>query len=305
VGVVLGGWGGGGVVGGGGLFLHPALWIACTEDGTIVAYNPEINDNAVIMIDNSAGGTSVYKSIYIGVCCCDALSSSSSSSCSKSSSSSSSVVCSKSSSSSSSSSEKCADVCNTEVCPKNKCGDKKTPCCYLYVTNFRSGLVEQYDSTWTLVRTFTDPDLPTETPPGFSPFGVYVHNRRVYVSFAFQDEELFDTVNFCGGGFIDVFDCDGVFIRRIITGGCLNAPYYMEIRSNDPDYLLVGNFGDGKVVSVPLETKPCKNAECCVIYSCIPGLYGGVVLKDNLIVAGGINDEQHGVVTRITLPEPH
>src|SRR5262249_56166759 len=76
---------------------------------------------------------------------------------------------------------------------------------YLYATNFRSGRVEAYDSTFTPVELpgglFVDPKLPA----GYGPFGIQEIGDQLYVSFAKQDASLHDDVAGQGNGFVDVF----------------------------------------------------------------------------------------------------
>jgi uncharacterized protein (TIGR03118 family) len=122
---------------------------------------------------------------------------------------------------------------------------------YLYATNFRSGRVEAYDSTFTPVELpgglFVDPKLPT----GYGPFGIQEIGGQLYVSFAEQDAFLHDDVAGQGHGFVDVFTNDGAFVKRLITRGQLNSPWGLALAptgfGNLGGDLLVGNFGDGSI----------------------------------------------------------
>ena len=94
----------------------------------------------------------------------------------------------------------------------------------LFATNFNSGNIEEYNSTWGLVKTFTDmnlPPVPNGTPPGqnWAPFNVQVINGQLYVTFALQDAAKHDDVAGPGNGFVDVFDLNGNFITRLIFSG--------------------------------------------------------------------------------------
>ena len=60
-----------------------------------------------------------------------------------------------------------------------------------------------------------------------------------------------DDVAGLGNGFIDEFDSNGNFLKRVATGGVLNSPWGLDIApagfgafAND---LLVGNFGNGGI----------------------------------------------------------
>ena len=122
---------------------------------------------------------------------------------------------------------------------------------YLYATNFRSGRVEAYDSTFTPVELpgglFVDPKLPA----GYGPFGIQEIGGQLYVSFAEQDAALHDDVAGQGNGFVDVFTNDGAFVKRLITRGQLNSPWGLALApagfGKFGGDLLVGNFGDGSI----------------------------------------------------------
>ena len=126
--------------------------------------------------------------------------------------------------------------------------DAKT---YLYATNFRSGRVEAYDSTFKPVQLpgglFVDPRLPA----GYGPFGIAEINGKLYVTFAKQDATLHDDVAGPGHGFVDVFTNDGAFVHRLASRGALDSPWGLALApagfgrfSGD---LLVGNFGNGHI----------------------------------------------------------
>ncbi len=118
---------------------------------------------------------------------------------------------------------------------------------FIYATNFHSGWVEMYDSSFQWVKNFTDTDL----PQGYAPFGIRVLDGRLYVTFALQDEDAEDDVAGPGHGFVDVFDLDGNKLKRLISHGELNSPWGLAIApanfgkfSGD---LLIGNFGNGHI----------------------------------------------------------
>src|SRR5262245_49079202 len=132
----------------------------------------------------------------------------------------------------------------------------------LYVTNFRAGTIEVYDSKFNEVTAlpagaFADPDLPA----GYAPFNVQVLNGMVYVDYARQDATGLDDVAGPHRGFVDVFDLDGTpglpdGAVRLVTRGPLDSPWGLAIAPpgfagiSDPGgdpVLLVGNFGDGLV----------------------------------------------------------
>jgi uncharacterized protein (TIGR03118 family) len=130
---------------------------------------------------------------------------------------------------------------------------------FLFAANFNSGKVEEYNSSFGFVRSFTDPNppqVPAGTPPGqnWAPFNVQQINGQLYVTFALQNDAKHDDVAGAGNGFVDVFDLNGNFVKRLINTGAgdpLNSPWGLTTApggfgafAND---LLVGNFGDGEI----------------------------------------------------------
>ena len=95
----------------------------------------------------------------------------------------------------------------------------------LFATNFRSGMVEMYDSSFHLITSFTDPTLST----GYAPFGARVLNGKLYVTFALQDGAEHDDVAGLGNGFVDTFDLTSGSEKRLISNGLLNSPWGLEI----------------------------------------------------------------------------
>jgi uncharacterized protein (TIGR03118 family) len=66
-----------------------------------------------------------------------------------------------------------------------------------------------------------------------------------------QDEEKEDDVAGKGLGFVDAFDTAGHLMRRVASGGPLNAPWGLALAPDGfgkySGDLLVGNFGDGRI----------------------------------------------------------
>jgi uncharacterized protein (TIGR03118 family) len=184
---------------------------------------------------------------------------------------------------------------------------------YLYAANFRSGRVEAYDSTFTPVELpgglFVDPRIPA----GYAPFNVQELAGKLYVSYAKQDGTLHDDVAGRGHGFVDLFNNDGGFIRRLVTRGALDSPWGLALA---PDRfgrfggaLLVGNFGNGHINAYNADTgrhlgqlegwhhRPIT----------IDGLWGlrfgnGNAAKTNqLLFSAGPNDESDGLLGKIVV----
>jgi hypothetical protein len=81
---------------------------------------------------------------------------------------------------------------------------------------------------------------------------VHVIGTQVFVAYALRTSAApYRTVNGVGNGVVSIFDVNGNFVARAVTGGNLNAPWGVAIApasfgiySND---LLIGNFGDGLI----------------------------------------------------------
>jgi len=89
----------------------------------------------------------------------------------------------------------------------------KTSGNFLYAADVANNKVDVYDGSFTLVTSFTDSTLPS----GFAPFGIQDIGGLVYVAFA--------SATGGAGGYIDIFQEDGTFIRTLAQGKPLNQPW--------------------------------------------------------------------------------
>lgn len=186
---------------------------------------------------------------------------------------------------------------------------------FIYTTNFRFGTVEQFDSNFKLVRSFTDSQLAKTCPfPNqcFAPFGIQNIGGNLYVTFALQDAAHHDDAHGPSRGFVDVFDTNGNLIKRLISRGALNSPWGLALApsnfgqfSND---LLVGNFGNGRINAFDPNTGALlgqlKNQKGLIIS--INGLWGLAFGNGQtagptnaLFFTAGINDEADGLFGKI------
>jgi uncharacterized protein (TIGR03118 family) len=181
---------------------------------------------------------------------------------------------------------------------------------FLFATNFHDGTVDEFDSSFHLVRTFTDPRAQRHH---FAPFGIASINGQVYVTFAKQDRHREDDVAGPGLGFVDVFDTSGNFVKRLVTRGKLNAPWGLAVApsgfSKFGGDLLVGNFGDGTIHAYDPVTGQFRGT----FFRrrghplSIDGLWGltfgnnGVAGSSNtLFFTAGPKDEKHGLFGSLT-----
>lgn len=116
---------------------------------------------------------------------------------------------------------------------------------FVYVTNFRAGVVEIYDASFGFIKSFTDDTIPA----GFAPFGIRNINGELYVTYAKQDADKLDDVAGLGNGYVDIFDTAGNFVKRFASEGKLNSPWGLALAPERfgtfSKAILVGNSGDG------------------------------------------------------------
>ncbi len=121
---------------------------------------------------------------------------------------------------------------------------------FLYATNFRAGTVEVFDSKFqpaTLSGSFTDRRI----PPGYAPFGIFLVDGNLFVTYALQNAAKHDDQKGPGRGFVNVFDTDGHLITRFASRGALNSPWGVARAPVNfgpfSSRILIGNFGDGRI----------------------------------------------------------
>jgi uncharacterized protein (TIGR03118 family) len=180
----------------------------------------------------------------------------------------------------------------------------------LFATNFHSGMVDQFDSSFHPVRSFTDPSLVSKH---YAPFGIATINGQLYVTFAKQKKDRHDDAAGAHRGFIDVFDTNGNLVKRLVSRGKLDSPWGLAVAPSGfgkfGGDLLVGNFGDGRIHAYDPSTGQfrgefTKRPGHPVI---IDGLWGLSFGNDHaagpsstLFFTAGVNDEKHGLFGTLT-----
>jgi uncharacterized protein (TIGR03118 family) len=181
----------------------------------------------------------------------------------------------------------------------------------LLVANFTEGALDVYGTNASLIGQWVDPDAPA----GYAPFNVQSVNGAVYVMFAKRDDSSGDESPGRGRGLIDVFDPETGAFHRFATGkdaggelaqidapwGVALAPLTFGKHGGD---LLVGNFGDGTIMTFGLDGKfhgLLKGLDTRPVQ--LEGLWGlsfGNDARsgsaDTLFFASGPLDENHGLV---------
>ena len=189
---------------------------------------------------------------------------------------------------------------------------------YLFAANLASGTVDVFDATYAPISlgtaAFVDPTLPA----GFSPYNVQVLAGNLYVTYAQHAPAALRETPGAGLGYVSVFSLDGTFVRRIASGGALNAPWGLAIAPAGfgafGGALLVGNFGDGHITAFDATTgaqlgqlSDANNAPLA-----IPGLWALSFGNDasagssrQLYVTAGPQAESHGLFATISYGAPY
>ncbi len=185
---------------------------------------------------------------------------------------------------------------------------------YLYAAD-SSGGIRVFNSSWsdvthtTFAGKFTDPN----PIAGYSPFNIQLIGSDLYVTYA----RLTAMGTGLPGGYIDVFDTSGNFVKRFASGGNLYAPWGLTVAPSQfgefSGDLLVGNFGNGEIQAY--------NATTGAYVGVLDGANGLPLVNDYLwaletrtggsgvdtnavYFTAGINNQQGGLFGEITVPEP-
>jgi uncharacterized protein (TIGR03118 family) len=194
----------------------------------------------------------------------------------------------------------------------------------LYAANGNGGgRIDVFDSAFHPVNlgatAFTDQSLPT----GFVPFNVQDINGKVYVTYAPAGRAA-QSGAAEGMGVVDVFDEDGNFQQRLITGSKLAAPWGLALApagfgqfAND---LLVGNFSfmaseinafdpTTGMLEGTIPVDPGSGNMPGGLWGLIFGNGGSGGPANTLFFSDGIDGEAHGLFAALTpaataAPEP-
>jgi uncharacterized protein (TIGR03118 family) len=186
----------------------------------------------------------------------------------------------------------------------------------LFAANFNAGVIEAYDNTYAPLSTsFVDPGITS----GYAPFNVQVLGGELYVAYALQDADAADEIAGAGLGYVDVFNLDGSFDRRIASpGDAVNAPWGLALAPDSfgdlAGALLVGNFGDGTISAFdPLDgdfigKRRGTDGSLLVIdglWALVPGNDAAGGSSSKIYFTAGPDDESHGMFGSLAaVPEP-
>lgn len=186
---------------------------------------------------------------------------------------------------------------------------------FLYASDFRNGMVEQFDSGFHLVRSFSDPGV----APGYAPFGAEVLGNHLFVTYALQDADKHDDVSGAGHGYVDEFNLDGTLVRELVSqGGPVDSPWGLDIAPSTfgefAGDLLVGNFGDGTISAFDLTSGAFQGKLLGTdgnpivlgdLWALLNGNGGRGGDPGKVYFTAGVSDEAHGLFGALTpVPEP-
>ncbi len=184
---------------------------------------------------------------------------------------------------------------------------------HLYVTNFRNGSVDVFNSDFGAIGlrggAFTDPEI----PDGFAPFNIMNIDGKLLVTFARQDSAKRDDVVGAGNGYADLFTAEGKLILRLSHGPWLNSPWGIALAPEKfgefSKHILLGNYGSGQIACFDPDNGAYKgmlkgkNGQPITInglWGLAFGNWGGAGPGNTLFFSAGINDKRDGLVGSLT-----
>jgi len=184
---------------------------------------------------------------------------------------------------------------------------------FILATNFRSGRIDVFDTTFKQVRTrheaFEDPFIPED----FAPFNIRAVGSNIYVTYAMQDAAKHDPVGGAGFGFVAVFSHEGRLLTHLEHGSWLNAPWGIFLApANFGEFshaLLIGQFRGGNIAAFnPLTGKflgNVLNADGTTfsipgLWELVPGNDHAAGFAEEMFFTAGINNETDGLIGTLT-----
>ncbi|XWV25684.1 hypothetical protein QJ857_gp0009 [Tupanvirus soda lake] len=122
----------------------------------------------------------------------------------------------------------------------------------IFVTDFYNQSIDVFDDSLNRLTNypFIDEDSGEPIPEDYGPYNIVNICDLLYVLYAKQDPADNQYVlPGIGNGYISIFTLDGIFVRRFVSRGPLNAPWGLVLAPSRFGYpsgsIMVSNFGDG------------------------------------------------------------
>lgn len=170
----------------------------------------------------------------------------------------------------------------------------------LYMCDLANQRIEVYNAGWDALRTYEDKFVDPELPANYTPYNIVAYHDQIIILYAMLDTSspaINNQLMYGDGlGIINVFSSDGVFIRRAVTGGHLNAPWGVTIvKKHFADgKFLVSNHGNGHLLLYDKCWQYVRH-----ISDDLDGIYGSVLRDNKLYVASAPNDGVSGLISKI------
>jgi uncharacterized protein (TIGR03118 family) len=186
----------------------------------------------------------------------------------------------------------------------------------LYAANFALERIDIFDANFNSVTSSFGFAKPNDIPDGYAPFNVqyfeYNGNKSLFIPYAKTTDEAGTEEAGPGLGYLAEFTVDGTHIRTFEHSDRLNAPWGLAIAPHGfgpfSNEIVVGNFGDGTLVSFDLtsaeQTGYLRNGRGEAI--AIEGLWGlafgngeSLGRSNYLYFTAGPSDEADGLFGRL------
>lgn len=120
---------------------------------------------------------------------------------------------------------------------------------FMYAANFKGRKIDVYDKKFNMVsnKRFIDPLL----PGNYTPFNIQAVGEKLYVAYATMGPDG-KTVNNVENGIVNIFNTNGVLLKRLATKGTLNSPWGIAeapgtLVPGGIKVILISNSGDGRI----------------------------------------------------------
>ena len=134
----------------------------------------------------------------------------------------------------------------------------------LYAADFGRNGIDVFDPNFKPVSLGKDAfKKPKDIPSGYAPFNIQELGGKLYVTYAKLTKEAGEEEQGAGLGHLASFDYDGKLLQVFEGGKALDAPWGLALAPGDfgaaSNTLLVGNFGDGRIVSFDIASGKQKD----------------------------------------------
>lgn len=185
---------------------------------------------------------------------------------------------------------------------------------YLYAADFANKRIDVFNAQWKPVKlektAFRVPSQ--QIPVNYAPFNIENFGGKLYVAYAKLTKVPGEEEKGVGFGYVAEFDFDGNLLRVLESKGKLNAPWGMAVAPDNfgpaSNKLLVGNFGDGRIVAFDLgtgkqgeylQTAQGEPVEIDGLWDLIFGNGESLGESNHLYFSAGPNDEKDGVFGKL------